>query len=539
MTNPARHQRGKYDKQGNAAMKLSNFVGGNWVEGKGDGVALVDPTLGTELARASTDGIDMKAALDYARTVGGPNLRKLSYGERAGLLGKIVEVLNANRDKYAATALANSGNTKIDAAIDIDGGAGTLFFYSRLGARLGEAKALRDGGFDRLGKDEAFQAMHISVPLEGVAIHINAFNFPSWGLWEKAAVALLAGVPVLAKPATATCLLSQQMVEDVVKAGILPEGALSLLCGSAGDLLDHVTGQDAIAFTGSAETAHMLRANRNVIASGARFNVEADSLNTSLLGPDATPDSPEFDLFVKEVAREMTQKAGQKCTAIRRAFVPAGLIDAVTGALEARLAKTTVGNPRNEEVRMGPVVSKTQQQAVDTAVAQLAKEAMTVTGGAAQPVDADAATGAFVAPTLLRCDDPEDARAVHEVEAFGPVSTVMPYGSAEEAFALAGRGGGSLAASVFTGDDAFAVQAATGLGAHHGRVLIIDDSVGKSSTGHGIVMPMCVHGGPGRAGGGEELGGLRGLRFYHQRLAVQGKLARLQAIADGAAEVSL
>lgn len=520
-------------------MKLSNFVGGKWVEGKGDGAALVDPTLGTELARASTGGIDMKAALDYARRVGGPNLRKLSYGERAGLLGKIVEVLNANRDKYAATALANSGNTKIDAAIDIDGGSGTLFFYSRLGAKLGDKRALRDGGFDRLGKDEAFQAMHIAVPLEGVAIHINAFNFPSWGLWEKAAVALLAGVPVLAKPATATCLLSHQMVEDVVKAGVLPEGALSLICGAAGDLLDHVTGQDAIAFTGSAETAHKLRANANVIASGARFNVEADSLNTSLLGPDATPDSPEFDLFVKEVAREMTQKAGQKCTAIRRAFVPAGVIDAVTGALEARLAKTAVGNPRNEEVRMGPVVSKAQQRAVDAAVAQLAKEAKTVTGGAPKPVDADAATGAFVAPTLLRCDDPKGSRAVHAVEAFGPVSTVMPYGSADEAFALAGLGGGSLAASVFTGDDTFAVQAATGLGAHHGRVLIVDDSVGKSSTGHGIVMPMCVHGGPGRAGGGEELGGLRGLRFYHQRLAVQGKLARLQAIAEGAAEVSL
>ena len=520
-------------------MTLSNFVGGKWVEGSGDGAALTDPTLGTELARASTAGIDMKAALDYARSVGGPNLRALSYGERAGLLGKVVEVLTANKDKYVETAVANSGNTAIDAAIDIDGGIGTCFFYSRLGSKLGDAHALRDGGYDRLGKDEAFQSMHLSVPLEGVAVHINAFNFPSWGLWEKAAVALLAGVPVLAKPATATCLLSNQMVRDVIEAGVLPEGALSLICGSAGDLLDHVTGQDAVAFTGSAETAHMLRANPNVIASGARFNVEADSLNTSLLGPDASAGSPEFDLFVKEVAREMTQKAGQKCTAIRRALVPAGIADAVSEALEARLAKTTVGNPRNEAVRMGPVVSKSQQAAVEDAIAVLAKEATMVTGEGLDPVDADVEAGAFVAPTLLRCDDPKNGNAVHEVEAFGPVSTLMPYASADEAFALTARGGGSLAASVFTGDEAFARQAALGIGAHHGRVLIVDESVAKSSTGHGIVMPMCVHGGPGRAGGGEELGGLRGLRFYHQRFAVQGNVDRLQAIAADAAEVSL
>jgi len=320
---------------------------------------------------------------------------------------------------------------------------------------------------------------------------------------------------------------------------VLPAGALSLICGIAREFLDHDTGQDAIAFTGSADTAHLLRANKNVIASGARFNVEADSLNSSLLGPDATEGAPEFDLFVREVAREMTQKAGQKCTAIRRAFVPRALADKVAGALEARLAKTVVGNPRTESVTMGPVVSKSQQKAVLDAIRQLSAEAKTVIGGDAKPVDANAATGCFVAPTLLRCDDPASGKAVHAVEAFGPACTLMPYDSAEQAIALAAKGGGSLAASVFTSDDKFAADAALGLAASHGRVLIIDEKVGKSSTGHGIVMPMCVHGGPGRAGGGEELGGLRGLRFYHQRLAVQGRLDRLQAIATSAADVSL
>lgn len=521
------------------AEKLASYVGGKWVEGTGDGTALTDPSTGQELARASSAGVDMKAALDHARLVGGANLRALSYEERAGLLGNIAETLGANRDKYVETAQANSGNTQIDAAVDIDGGSGTCHYFARLGSKLGGASYLRDGGFERFGKDETFQAIHIDVPLQGVAVHINAFNFPSWGLWEKAAVALLAGVPVLAKPATSTCLLSYQMVRDVVEAGVLPDGALSLICGSAGDLLDHVTGQDAVAFTGSAETAHLLRANRNVIASSVRFNVEADSLNTSVLGPDAKEGTPEFDLFVKEVAREMTQKAGQKCTAIRRAIVPAAALDAVTGALEARLAKTTVGDPRNEDVRMGPVVNKTQQAAVLDAIGALARETKTVTGDTLDPIGGDAKAGAFVAPTLLRCDDPKDANAVHEIEAFGPVATVMPYGDANDAFALAAAGGGSLAASVFTGDDGFATEAARSLGAHHGRVLLVDEAVGKLSSGHGIVMPMCVHGGPGRAGGGEELGGLRGLRFYHQRLAVQGNKTRLDALAEAAAEVSL
>lgn len=522
-------------------MKLANYVSGKWVEGKGDGVPLVDPVTGEVLARATSDGIDLAAALDHARTKGGPALRAMTFAERGGLLRAIADALTAKRDDYFDIALRNSGNTKIDAAIDIDGGIGTLKFYASVAKGLGAARYLRDAGYERLGKDEAFQAMHLWVPLHGVGVHINAFNFPSWGMWEKAAVAILSGVPAFVKPATSTCLLTQRMVKDVIDAGALPDGALSVICGGGRALPDLVTGQDAVAFTGSANTAHTLRANRNVIASAARVNIEADSLNLSLLGPDAKPGSPEFDLFVKEVTREMTVKAGQKCTAIRRALVPAAIADAVTEALAARLGKVVTGNPRNESVRMGPLVNKAQQQTALDGIRQLAAEADIVAGGADgfKPVDADPAAGAFVPPTLLRAKSPREGKAIHEVEVFGPVCTVMPYASAADAYSLAARGGGSLAASVFTGDDAFAADAALGIAAVHGRILIIDAKVAEANTGHGIVMPMCVHGGPGRAGGGEELGGKRGLRFYHQRVAVQASTARLDQLAAGAAEAAL
>jgi 3,4-dehydroadipyl-CoA semialdehyde dehydrogenase len=520
-------------------MKLGSYVSGAWTDGGGEGVALVDPVLGDELARASSEGIDLGAALDHARKMGGPALRKLTYAERGALLKSFADTLSENRDAYYATALANSGNTKADAAVDIEGAIFTLGYYAGLGAKLGDVRALHGGGFDRLAKDKAFQAVHIAVPLEGVAVHINAFNFPAWGMWEKAAVTLLSGVPVLVKPATATALLAHDMVRHVVEAGVLPEGALSLVCGGARDLLSHVTSQDVVTFTGSADTANQLRNSPALLNQPVRFNVEADSLNTSILGPDAGPDSAEFQLFVKEVGREMTSKAGQKCTAIRRALVPAQYIDDVAGALEARLGKVLVGNPRNKDVRMGPVVNQTQQATVLQGIEALKKEAAVVVGdGPFEPVDADPAVSAFAPITLLRCDSPDSAKAVHEVEVFGPVCTLMPYESAAHAFDLAGRGGGSLVASVFSGDDAFAADAAIGLAANHGRVLIIDESVGEASTGHGNVMPMCVHGGPGRAGGGEELGGVRGLRLYHQRVAVQGRLDRLEALIGAAAEVS-
>jgi 3,4-dehydroadipyl-CoA semialdehyde dehydrogenase len=518
-------------------MKLASYVGGKWVEGADEGAALVDPVTGEELARASTTGVDIAAAMAHARDTGGPALRAMTFSERAGLLKAIADALTANRDDYFAIAQANSGNTKGDAAFDIDGGIGTVKYYARLGESLGTARMLKDGRFERLGRDEAFQAIHLSAPLRGVAIHINAFNFPAWGLWEKAAVAILSGVPVLAKPATATALLSERMVRDVIAANILPAGVLSIVCGSARELTDNVTGQDVIAFTGSADTANALRAHPNIINASVRMNVEADSLNTSILGPDAKPGSAEFDLFVREVSREMTARAGQKCTAIRRAFVPKAVVNDVAEALKARLEKTIVGNPRNETVLMGPVVSRSQQRAVIAALAKLKSEAKVVTGdGTRALVDADAKTGCFVAPTLLRCDSPKEARTVHEVEAFGPVATLMPYDTAEDAFALSRKGEGSLVGSVFTADSAFAAAAVAGIGAAHGRVLVVNESVGKSQTGHGTVMPMCVHGGPGRAGGGEELGGLRGLHFYHQRLAVQGPTDWLKTLADNAAE---
>ncbi len=519
-------------------MNLSSYVSGTWVEGNDEGTALVDPVTGEELARASTAGIDIAAAMAHGREKGGPSLRAMTYGERAQLIGSIAELLSANREAYGEIALANSGNTKIDAAIDIDGGIGTLQYFARLGGKLGDARALRDGGFDRLSREENFQAMHLSVPIRGLAVHVNAFNFPSWGLWEKAGVALLAGVPVFAKPATATALLSHQMVKDVIDAGILPEGALSLVCGAAREISDHLTGSDAMAFTGSADTASALRGHPNIVASSVRMNVEADSLNTCILGPDASAGSAEFDLFVREVAKEMTQKAGQKCTAIRRALVPAGLVDAAAEALAARLSNTVTGNPRFEEVTMGPLVNKSQQADVLDALGKLKAEAETITGdGAFEPVDADPDLACFIPPTLLKCGDPGAANAVHSVEAFGPVCTLMPYGGAEDAFALAARGGGSLAASVFTADEGFASDAVLALGADHGRVLLVDESMGRGQTGHGIVMPQCVHGGPGRAGGGEELGGMRSLAFYHQRLAVQGRIDWLQGIAENSAEL--
>ncbi len=519
-------------------MNLASYVGGNWVEGNDEGTPLVDPVTGEELARASTSGIDIGAAMAHGRDAGGSALRAMTYGERGALVGAVAEALGANRDAYFAIAKANSGNTKIDAAIDIDGGIGTLQFIARLGQKLGDKRALRDGRYDRLSREESFQAMHLSVPIRGIAVHINAFNFPSWGLWEKVGMALLAGVPVFSKPATATALLSYQMVKDVIDADILPAGALSLVCGSAREISDHVTGADAIAFTGSADTAIRLRTHANVAASSVRMNIEADSLNTSILGPDASVGSPEFELYVREVAKEMTQKAGQKCTAIRRALVPASLADEVAAALDARLSKVVTGNPRNEDVTMGPVVSKSQQTAVLDALTVLKAETRTITGdGGMNLVDADADVGCFVAPTLLQCDDPKGAKAVHSVEAFGPVCTLLPYQDADDAFALAAMGGGSLAASVFTGDSGFANDAVLAIGADHGRVLVVDETVGKGQTGHGTVMPQCVHGGPGRAGGGQELGGLRGLSFYHQRLAVQGRVDWLEGIAEGAVDL--
>ncbi len=515
---------------------LDSYVSGHWIRGEGVETTLVDPVSGEMIATASAKGVDLKRALAFARRQGQGGLRALSYAGRAKLLGAIADTLTANRAKYEGIAIANSGNTKIDAAIDIDGGIGTLKYYARLGAGLGDVHMLLDEKPVRLAKAENYQAIHLMVPRRGVAVHINAFNFPSWGLWEKVAVSLLAGVPVLAKPASATALLAHEMVRDVIAAKVLPDGALSLLVGSAGDLLDHLMSDDVIAFTGSADTAARVRGHRNVVARSVPVNIEADSINAALLAPDAAGGGAAFDAFVREVVREMTIKAGQKCTAIRRIFVPEDKAGDVAEALFAKLKNIKVGDPRNEETRMGPLVTRAQQAAAFDGIRKLASEAEFVIGDAEPPAldGIDPSKSAFVAPTLLRVRDMKDADAVHEVEVFGPVATVVPYKDEKDACAQVARGGGSLVASIYGEDKDFLARMVSGIGASHGRLLVIDPTIAGAHTGHGIVMPQCNHGGPGRAGAGEELGGLYGLRFYHQRLAVQGStdlLANLQAQA--------
>lgn len=522
---------------GSEAKVLQSYLGGKWQAGTEKGAPLVNPTTGEIVASASSKGLDLKAALEYSRNVGGPELRKLSYAQRAELLGKIADALVARRDEWFEIARKNSGNTKADAAIDVDGSIGTLKYFAKIGGKLGDAHFLRDGAPMRLARDANFQGLHVGVPLDGVAVHINAFNFPAWGLWEKAAVSLLAGVPVLAKPATSTAWLAQEMVSAVIEAGVLPPGALSILCGSPNDLLDHLQLGDVVAFTGSADTGEQIKQHKRIRQQNIRVNIEADSLNSVLLGPDVAPDSPEFGFFVREVLREMTSKAGQKCTAIRRILVPQDQVQAVVDSLVTALKTQVVGDPANPMTSMGPVVNMAQRKAVEEGIAKLKTQAdVAFTAENLAPLDADLSRGAFVSPTLLKVRDAGNADLIHEVEVFGPVATVVPYRDKQEAFALARRGGGSLAASVYSGDTAFLAEAGVALGTTHGRVMLIDPAIGESHTGHGIVLPSCRHGGPGRAGGGEELGGLHGLWFYHQRVALQGSVATLTAINERAAD---
>ncbi len=509
---------------------LESYLEGKFVRASVSGARLIDPVSNETIARAGSEGIDLGAALRYARDAGGPALRGLTYAQRGALLARIADTLTAHKDTWYAIARRNSGNTAADAAIDVDGAIATLRYYARLAGNFGEATMLADGATIRLSREPSFVGLHVGTSLEGVAIHINAFNFPAWGMWEKAAVALLSGVAVFAKPATATALLPAAMMRAVVDAAIVPEGALSLLCGPAGDLLEHVAAGDAIAFTGSAETGDAVRFHPRVRAAGARVNVEADSLNASLLGPDVQPASATFAFFVREVVREMTVKAGQKCTAIRRILVPDAVADAVAASIAAALDAVVVGDPASAGVTMGPLVSPAQGDAVRAALARLAGETIVVYAGANVP-----AAGSFVGPTLLRATG--DAPQVHEIEVFGPVATIVPYRDVEEAFALARRGGGSLVASVFSADAHFLGDAARRLAPAHGRVLLVDPSIGDAQTGHGLVLPALVHGGPGRAGGGEELGGVRGLRFYHQWTAVQGPHAVIDALAQQTADV--
>ncbi|MBI5868057.1 MAG: 3,4-dehydroadipyl-CoA semialdehyde dehydrogenase [candidate division Zixibacteria bacterium] len=506
------------------AVDLKSFVSGKWVAGSDRGTALVNPSNGVTVAWAGSRGVDLSAALDYSRRVGGQNLRQLTYASRAALLGRIAETLAAHRERWNDISRINSGCTKSDAALDVDGSIGTLKYFARLGAKLGETSLLADDQPAQLTRAQNFQGCHVGVPLHGVAILINAFNFPAWGLWEKAAVSILAGVPVLAKPATATAWLAQEMVESLIAANVLPEGSLSILCGSVGDLLDHVCFGDVVSFTGSASTGAMVRWHDRVRAQGIRVNVEADSLNSAILGPDGAAGTPAFQFFVREVVREMTIKAGQKCTAIRRILVPADRVQGVTEAIAAELAKVVVGDPSDLSVSMGPVVNDAQRTGVEDGVRTLSREAEIVFNP--RPPSG----GAFVAPTLLKLHPESEGRLVNEVEVFGPVATVIPYRNSEEAFEIARRGGGSLAASVYSADSEYLAGAAAALGSSTGRILLVDPTIGDLHPGHGVVLPSLTHGGPGRAGGGEELGGLNGLWFYHQKVALQGSDTTLKQV---------
>ncbi|MFP8779080.1 3,4-dehydroadipyl-CoA semialdehyde dehydrogenase [Hydrogenophaga sp. RWCD_12] len=511
---------------------LPNYLAGRWQTGTGHGTTLRDPVNGEALVRVDNTGLNLAEGFAFAREQGGAALRAMSYGQRAAMLGAVVKVLQTHRDAYYEIATRNSGTVTKDSAVDIDGGIFTLGYYAKQGEALGDAKCLLDGERIRMGKDPVFQTQHVLNPTRGVALFINAFNFPSWGLWEKAAPALLSGVPVIIKPATATAWLTQRMVQDVVDAGVLPAGALSVICGSSAHLMDQLKPFDVVSFTGSAETARIIRSHPAVAQGSVRCNIEADSLNSALLDPSATEGSEAFNLMVSEVVREMTVKSGQKCTAIRRIFVPLELFDAAAEAISAKLAKITVGNPHNEGVRMGALVSQEQKRAVLHGIEALCHEALVLYDGSETAlVDADPAVSACVAPTLLGHRDPGQAKVLHEVEVFGPVATLMAFEDEDEAWDLIRRGEGSLVASVYSEDPAFIARAAAELADSHGRVHAISPDVAASQTGHGNVMPMSLHGGPGRAGGGEELGGLRALGFYHRRTAVQASSAALDALA--------
>jgi 3,4-dehydroadipyl-CoA semialdehyde dehydrogenase len=512
---------------------LANYLCGQSVNGTGAGTPLFDPVLGTELVRVDAGGLDLAAGFDFARTQGGPALRAMTYAQRGKMLAAVVAVLQANRDAYYDIALQNSGTVKNDSAVDIDGGIYTLGYYAKMGDSLGDKPYLLDGDSEKLGRNKetgaSFEAQHILVPTRGVALFINAFNFPSWGLWEKAAPALLSGVPVIIKPATSTAWLTQRMVADVVAAGVLPAGALSVICGTSSGLMDQLQPFDVVSFTGSADTAAVIRSHPAVVNRSVRVNIEADSVNSAFLLPDADANadahSDSFKSLVREVVNEMRVKSGQKCTAIRRIFVPEGLYSAASEAISAKLATLAVGNPRNENVKMGALVSRSQFNTVKAGLAQLQTQTETLFDGNSIPlIDVNPAVACVIAPTLLGAKNPahaDAAKLIHTTEVFGPVATLIPYQDLAHAHRLIARGEGSLVASVYSGDAKAAAEAAIDVAYAHGRVHVITPDVAQIHTGHGNVMPQTLHGGPGRAGGGEELGGKRGLAFYHRRSGLQ------------------
>jgi oxepin-CoA hydrolase / 3-oxo-5,6-dehydrosuberyl-CoA semialdehyde dehydrogenase len=510
---------------------LRSYVSGSWRAPEDEGAPLHDAVTGEEIARISSAGVDMGAALNYGRAVGGPVLRELTFHQRAALLKALASHLREHREELYALS-ARTGATLGDSKFDVDGGIGVLLGYASKGKReLPNDTVLVEGAVEPLGKGGTFAGQHVCTPSLGVAVQINAFNFPVWGPLEKLAPAFLAGMPSLVKPASQTAYLTARLVELVVESGILPEGSVQMVCGDPRDLLDHLTEQDVVAFTGSASTARLLRTHPAIVGNAVRFNAEADSLNCSVLGPDAAPGTPEFDLYVKQLVTEMTVKAGQKCTAIRRALVPAPLIDDVAEAVRERLARVTVGNPADPDVRMGALATLDQREEVRRSLKALT-DAGRIVFGDPERVEvrgADAERGAFMSPVLLRADDTGRAEP-HEVEAFGPVSTLMPYTDAADAIALAARGRGSLAGSVVTANAEFARSVVLGLAPWHGRLLVLNSEDAKESTGHGSPLPALVHGGPGRAGGGEEMGGIRGVVHHMRRTAVQAGPAMLTAL---------
>lgn len=504
-------------------LTLNSYAAGNWIAPQGQMSSLKSAITGETFAQLGGYDLDFAAMANHARTVGGPALRALTFHERAGMLKALAQYLNERREPLYELSY-DTGATKADSMIDIDGGIATLFVYASKGKReLPDDTIYIDGALEQLSRGGNFLGQHVATSRHGVAVHINAFNFPVWGMLEKLAPTLLAGVPAIVKPASATAWLAEAAFRMIVESGILPDGAVQFIAGSTGDLLDRLTAQDTVSFTGSAATAMMLRSKPNLLHNSVRFIAEQDSLNASVLGPDAAPDTPEFDAFIKEVHREMTAKAGQKCTAIRRIIVPDAARDAVIEALSARLATTIIGNPRDEATRMGALASLAQREDVRDKAAIIAREARLVYGSAETVTveSADAERGAFVSPLLFACDDPDNAENVHAVEAFGPVSTVLGYRDLAHAADLANRGGGSLVASVFTHDPVVARQMVEASSAYHGRLYFANRDTGKEATGHGSPLPHMIHGGPGRAGGGEEMGGIRGMLHYMQRTAIQ------------------
>jgi oxepin-CoA hydrolase/3-oxo-5,6-dehydrosuberyl-CoA semialdehyde dehydrogenase len=513
--------------------KLGNYITGKWITGDGEGQLLYNAVTGETIASASAKGLDFKTILEYGRTVGNPALRKMTFHERGNMLKALALHLRNHLDKFYKISY-QTGATKADSWIDIEGGIGNLFANASLRRKFPDSFFCIDGESHNLSKDSSFIGTHILVPKEGVAIHINAFNFPVWGMLEKIAVNLLAGVPAVVKPATITSYLTETVVKEIVASAILPDGALQLICGNAGDLLDHVISQDVVTLTGSASTGLKLKSHPKILNESVPFNMEADSLNCIVLGNDVSPGQPEWDIFMKEVRKEMTAKAGQKCTAIRRIFVPENKMEDMWKAIATSLSQTTIGNPLNEKVRMGSLAGQSQRSEVKEQIRKLLASSQIIYGSldSVEVIDADANKGAFISPVLLINEKPFSSNEPHEVEAFGPVSTIMPYKNIDEVIELSKKGKGSLCSSIVTADNKTARQYVLGAATHHGRILVLNAECAKESTGHGSPLPLLVHGGPGRAGGGEEMGGIRGVKHYMQRVAIQGSPTTITAITD-------